>query len=209
MEGIRPENCAILAPTGRDISVISAALSDGVRTVPHKVIFDEARALLASRFAAFMLEPKARSDIQAYVVEALHLLANIERAAGTAGGRKTAEDYRRWASEYSNGKKFPKKGIAPSLVAMMIDIANLGFTGDPRIDWLRVKDALRKSQDVRLSRLAGHLDYLVAFGRGQFLASNLSNLWMETGTYVAARQAFDSGAPRKIAPAANLCESRL
>ena len=57
-KGIQPENCAILAATGKDVASITAALSGAARPVPHKVVFDEANALLASRFAAFMLEPK-------------------------------------------------------------------------------------------------------------------------------------------------------
>lgn len=190
--GVTPKSCAILAPTGRDVAVISAALSNGARPVPHKVIFDEARALLASRFAAFMLEPKDNAPIATFVIEALEFIANIERAAGTTGGRKAADDYRRWALEYSQGKQFPKKGIAPCLVSMIADLANAGFTGDPQIDWLRVKDAFRKCDDKRLAAIASHLDYLVAFGRGRFLSANLSDLWTATGTYAGARNAFDS-----------------
>lgn len=190
--GVRPENCAILAPTGKDVAMISAALSSGDRPVPHKIVFDEAPALLASRVAAYMLEPKDRLPVTAYVIEALELLAIVEQATGSAGGRKAAEDCRRWANDYARGKKFPKKGLAPCLVTVMAAIAAAGFTGDPRIDWLRIKECFQNCDDQRLSTLAGHLDYLVAFGRGRFLAANLATLWLEKGTYAGARDAFDS-----------------
>lgn len=154
-------------------------------------MFDEAKSLLASRFAAFMLEPKT-GPTTPYVIEGLELLANIERSAGTVGGRKAADTYRRWALDYSQGKAFPKKGIAPSLLAMIDELKKRGFTGDPRVDWLRVKDALRNCEDARLSNLASHLDYLVAFGRGRFLAANLSDLWVQNANYTSARQVFDA-----------------
>lgn len=190
--GSHPESCAILAATGRDVAVISSALSSGTRPVAHKVVFDEPRALLASRFAAFMLEPKPESAIVQHVIDSLEFLASIERAAGTVGGRKIADDCRKWAAEYRAGKVFPKNGIAASLSAMICALHAAGFTGDPKTDWLRVKAAFRGCTDKRISGIAGHLDYLVAFGRGRFLTANLSSCWMETGAYIGARIAFDT-----------------
>lgn len=190
--GSNPESCAILATTGRDVAIISSALSNGTRPVGHKVVFDEARALLASRFAAFMLEPKTESTIVQHVIDSLEFLANIERAAGTAGRRKIADDCRKWAEEYRAGKAFPKKGIASSLSGTILTLHAGGFTGDPKTDWLRVKAAFRGCADKRISDIAAHLDYLVAFGRGRFLTANLSSCWTETGTYAGAQIAFDT-----------------
>jgi DNA helicase-2/ATP-dependent DNA helicase PcrA len=190
--GVRPESCAILAPTGKDVAFITAALSGGARPVPHKVVFDEAEALLASRLAAYMLEPKTSKPMTQYVVEALELLANIGRAAGTVGGRKNAEAYRRWAADITDGKKIAKKSLPASLLAMMTGLAKIRFCGDPRIDWVTVKDAFRNSNDQRLTDIASQLDYLVAFGRGRFLAANLSELWASTSSYDGAVRAFDA-----------------
>jgi DNA helicase II / ATP-dependent DNA helicase PcrA len=190
--GARADSCVILAPSGRDVAAISAALSNGERPVPHKVVFDEARALLASRFAAYVLEPKLDPTARSHVIESLEFLVNIEQSAGTIGGRKNADDYRRWAADYANGKAFPKKGIASSLVAMISALKDGGYTGDPRVDWLRVKDAFRSSENKQLLAIAGHLDYLVAFGRGRFLAANLASIWRESGTYAGARSVFDA-----------------
>ena len=190
--GINPESCAILATTGPQVAEITAALSNGSRPVAHRVVFDEAQALLASRFAAFLLEPKRPEWIEFYVIEGLELLGNLERAAGTVGGRKAAEDYRRWAEEYKSGKKLPKKGLATAMRSVMMALQKTGYCGDPWVDWLRVKDVVRNSDDRRLAKIASHLDYLVAFGRGRFLASNLLGCWMQTATYAGARAAFDS-----------------
>jgi len=189
-KGIRPENCAILAATGKDVASITAALSNGARPVPHKVVFDEAKALLASRFAAFMLEPKQSMGPDMCV--ALELLANIERASATKGGRENAQKFRRWADEIAQGKKIPSKGLCGGLVALMTGLGAVKFSGDPRSDWLVVKDAFRNCSDARLKAVASQLDYLVAFGRGRFLAANLSELWMSAGSYRGATRAFDA-----------------
>lgn len=189
-KGIRPENCAILAATGKDVGSITSALSGGARPVPHKVLFDEAKALLASRFAAFMLEPKR--DMRTDLCAALELLANMERASGTKGGREHAQKFRRWVDEIGQGKKISSKGLCGSLGTLMAGLSTATFSGDPRADWLIVKDAIRSCSDARLAAVASQLDYLVAFGRGRFLAANLSELWMSTGTYSGATRAFDA-----------------
>jgi DNA helicase-2/ATP-dependent DNA helicase PcrA len=139
-----------------------------------------------------MLEPKSEATIVQHVIDSLEFVASIECAAGTVGGRKIANDCRKWAAEYRAGKVFPKKGIAASLSAMICALHAAGFTGDPKTDWLRVKAAFRGCTDKRISGIAGHLDYLVAFGRGRFLTANLSSCWMEAGTYIGARIAFDT-----------------
>jgi DNA helicase II / ATP-dependent DNA helicase PcrA len=188
-KGIRPENCAILAATGKDVASITSALSGGARPVSHRVVFDEAKALLASRFAAFMLEPKKsmRPDLCA----ALELLANMERASATKGGRENAQKFRCWADEIGHGKKISAKGLWGSLVALITGLSNVTYSGDPRADWLIVKDAFRSCSDARLAAVASQLDYLVAFGRGRFLAANLLELWVSTGSYSGATRAFD------------------
>jgi DNA helicase II / ATP-dependent DNA helicase PcrA len=49
---------AILTHSGSHAAKISAALNSEPKTVRHQLAFDEAAALLTTRFAAFLLEPK-------------------------------------------------------------------------------------------------------------------------------------------------------
>jgi DNA helicase II / ATP-dependent DNA helicase PcrA len=168
--GIKPESCAILATTGPQVAEITAALSNGDRPVPHKVVFDEAQALLASRFGAFLLEPHPQIQMKAHLIESLKLVADVERSAGTEAGRKLSDNCHRWASEYAGGKKLPNKGLPGSILSVIEVLRMSGFCGDPRVDWMLVKNALRNCDDKRLAKVAGYLDYLVAFGRGRFLA---------------------------------------
>lgn len=189
--GVRPESCAIIASNGREVAEITAALSNGAKAVPHRVIFDEATSLLASRFAAFTLEPKDAARAIQHVVDGLEFIAAIESAAGTGGGRKAAADCRRWANDYAQGKSIPARSLGAAMREMMLELHKRGFTGDPRVDWLQVKDAFRACPDKRITELASHLDYLVAFGRGRFLQAGLLDCWTRTGNYTGARAAFD------------------
>jgi DNA helicase-2/ATP-dependent DNA helicase PcrA len=190
--GKRPESVAILAPYGRDAARVSAALAAEPKPVAHKVVFDEAKALLASRFAAFLLEPKREAQRSADLCASLEYLAAVERAAGTKGGRTCSDRYRKWAADIALGKKPGKNTVTPALLKLLIDLSATNFTGDPRTDWLFVKSSIRDSGDKSLKALAGQLDYLVAFGRGRLLSANLAALWTGQGTYAGARSAFDS-----------------
>jgi DNA helicase-2/ATP-dependent DNA helicase PcrA len=189
--GVRPESCAILASTARDVAVISAALSAEPKPVTHKVIFDEVGALLASRFAAFLLEPKYPTDKAEHIAEALELLAAIERSAGTKKGRKTSARYQKWAQEVRQGQQ-PRAKVVKTLAHLIETLCSPCFQGDPVKDWLAVKMMIRDGGDAAIASMTGLLDYLVAFNRGRRIAANLSALWMELGTYAYARQALDA-----------------
>lgn len=55
--GKRGKRVAILLPSGAAAARLSAALNSAEKPLRHKLLFDEAEAMLAARFAAFFLEP--------------------------------------------------------------------------------------------------------------------------------------------------------
>lgn len=188
--GQPPDSCALLAPTGSSVARISAALSSGERPIPHKVLFDEAEALLASRLAAFLLEPKAVASHDADVAQCLELLAAVQRARGSKSALGQAANLLKWAEQAQQGKK--TKTIMVTTVDDLVAAARgLQLTGDPRKDWLLVKALLRASTHAGITAIAGHLDYLVAFNRGRRIAANLSAMWTSFGCYAKAREALD------------------
>ena len=189
--GSPPESCAFLAPFGTGAAKVSAALSAGAKPIPHKVVFDEAAALLASRFAAFLLEPKAPQNQAADVAQSLDLLADMERAKGTAKGRQDSAKFRIWAGQVRAGKP-PHTKVALAIDKLMLAAAGVVLTGVPEKDWLLVKSTLRASTDEAVCRVAGLLDYLVAFNRGKRIAASLAAMWTEHGCYLHARDALDS-----------------
>jgi DNA helicase-2/ATP-dependent DNA helicase PcrA len=126
------------------------------------------------------------------VVEGLELYASIAGATGTDGGIRLAGDCRRWGADYARGGAIHARSLGAAMRNTFQELHNGGFTGDPRTDWLRVKTTFRACRDARIRSLAKHLDYLVAFGRGQFLAAGLLECWTRAGNYTGARLAFDT-----------------
>lgn len=186
-----PESIAILVTSGREVAAITSALSKGPKVVPHHVLFDEALAILSSRFAAFLLEPKSSDKLDHHMVQGLELLANIEKARGTDTGAKAHARLLGWADKVRNGKQ-PKTNTVSGLLDLMTRLASLSWTGDPSKDWLTAKHLIRASSAPDVSRIANDLDYLVAFNRGRRIIGNLSQLWSELGCYENARIALDT-----------------
>ncbi len=185
----RSLNCAILATTSREVASISNALMNAAKPVPHRVVFDEALALLAARFAAYLLEPKS-FELSEFI-EVLTMLASMQRAGGTSTGIKNATKLRGWANSLADGRtlNWPK---IKSIQAMFAERQAVIFTGDPHKDWLTVKGILLRSSDADLRKIAGDLDYLVAFRRGQAITDQLASLWKDHGAYTNARKGLDA-----------------
>jgi DNA helicase II / ATP-dependent DNA helicase PcrA len=186
-----PESVAILAPIGAGVARISAALNGGAKPVRHKVLFDEAAALLSARLAAFLLEPKNESNQRADVSKCLEMLAAMRRVSGNKTALSEATTYLKWAAAISSGKTL-KSQLCHSVESLIVGARGTTLTGDPSADWLQIKRLLRASGQFEINRVADNLDYLIAFNRGKRIAANLSSMWMNEGAYVRAREALDS-----------------
>ncbi|MFN7967617.1 MAG: ATP-dependent helicase [Acidobacteriota bacterium] len=184
--GTWARSIAILVPSGPEAAKVSVALGAAEKPVRHKLLFDESEALLAARFAAFLLEPKTESDRLANLATALDLFADIKKASGSA----QASRYQAWAIAVRQGKT-SSAAFFRSLLDLMDHISAAGFSGDPARDWLAITRALRNSGQGELSKVAGHLDYLVAFKRGKRISANLAEAWRRDGQYTNARRALD------------------
>ena len=189
--GRASENCAILAPSGFSVAHITAALSSGSNPIPHKVLFDEAEVLLASRLAAFLLEPKTAASFDSDVAVGLELLASVRRAHGSRAAVQDAAKYLLWANQVRNGKQ-PRCKLVDDMQALMRSAGQLKLCGDPAKDWLVIKQVLRNVNDSSIARIAADLDLLVAFRRGKRIAANLSAMWSEFDSYANARQALEA-----------------
>jgi len=157
------------------------------KAVRHKLLFDEAEALLTARLAAFLLEPKAAVSLEMDVAACMEMLAVARRATGSA--KKPVETLLKQAASIRGGKPL-KINIAEALRATITSLRTEGFSGDPAADWLKVKRTLRASGQAELERAASHLDYLVAFRRGERISAALSAEWLRDGVYTNARAAL-------------------
>jgi DNA helicase-2/ATP-dependent DNA helicase PcrA len=152
--------------------VITAALSAGDKTIPHKARFDEAAVLLSARIAAFLLEPKSASSRAAEVIVAIELLALIPRASGSKIGIDKRRIYLLWANQLRQGKR-PKELIS-AVEKLISDAAGTQLTGGPATDWLSVKNLLKSSSDDAFKFITRILDCLVAFNPGKRISTNPS-----------------------------------
>jgi DNA helicase-2/ATP-dependent DNA helicase PcrA len=161
-------------------------MNAGSKPVRHKLLFDEAEAMLAARFAAFLLEPRTNGAPLADLVTALELLSDIKRASGV----NDAKRFREWAAKVAKGK-MPKAGLVTTLASLLQELETSAYTGDPAKDWIRVKQALSRTDAPDLWKVVRQLDYLIAFNRGKRISGNLSELWQRHGRYDGAREALD------------------
>jgi DNA helicase II / ATP-dependent DNA helicase PcrA len=186
------ETLAILVSNNRSALRMSNALN-GVephvgKAVRHKLLFDEAEALLSARLAAFLLEPKDHSRRELDVGLCIELIAAARRATGQG---KTAVDKLLEQAAKTRAGKTLNVNIVKALRAVIAQLHDTGFTGDPARDWLAVKHALRATGQAELLRVAAQLEFLVAFRRGHRISAGLSSEWLRDGAYTRAREALD------------------
>lgn len=158
------------------------------KVVKHKLLFDEAEALLTARFAAFLLEPKLPADLEKNLAAAMELLAAAKRSTGN--GKVAVQTLLAQAAKIRAGKAL-NINIAKALRSTINRLHAEGFTGNPSTDWLAVKYCLRISGQAELVHAAQQLDYLVAFHRGKHISAALASDWQENGAYSNARAALD------------------
>lgn len=158
------------------------------KPVRHKLLFDEAEAMLSARFAAFLLEPSSEAGVEADVATCMELLASAKSATGT--GKPGVAKLREQALKIRSGNAL-NLNIANALRQVIGQLRANGFTGDPAADWLMVKHCLRASGQAELVRAASQLDFLVAFQRGHRISAGLSAEWLRDGAYTRARLALD------------------
>jgi DNA helicase-2/ATP-dependent DNA helicase PcrA len=178
---------AILVPSASEAAKVSASLNAG-KPVAHKLMFDEDEARLAARFAAYLLEPREDMAEENQVAEALSLLCDLKKAAGST---TAASQLLGWAAKCKAGKS-SNAGLVKALRVLLGILKTKAFSGDPARDWTFVKKTLRASGEAMFTGVAQHLDYLVAFNRGKRISANLSVSWETTGSYLRAREALDT-----------------
>ncbi len=186
------ETIAVLVPNNRSALKMSNALnalgSNEGKTVKHKLLFDEAQALLSARLAAFLLEPKAPANTESDLATCLELIAAAKRSTGK--GHTVVAKLFEQAGKIRSGKALTVN-IAKAIRALFVHLRSYGFSGDPSKDWISVKQALRNSGQAELESVASQLDFLVAFQRGSRISASLAAEWLRDGAYTNARAALD------------------
>lgn len=188
--GQRPESIAVIASYTSGVAIICAALQLD-KPIPHQVVFDEAFALLSSRAVAFLLEPKLAARHAEDVATLLDIAGAAFRAKGSKGALVLSSKCSDYATRCRDGV-IPKVKIAKAASDLVASARNRILTGDPRKDWVSVRQDLKTLGENSFGLMASSLNYMVAFARGHLISESLSSLWMEHGAYVHARDALDT-----------------
>lgn len=189
------ENLALLATWGRGVNIISRALTgDGTnKSIPHRVTIDEASVLLSSRMVAFLLEPRPVESAELIdLADALDLAAAVFRARGGNGNLSQAQRLAVNATQSRAGIEPRASGIAAKLLGALRTLRVHNFSGEPKRDWIEARRILREAGANPLESIAKDAEQLVAFQRGQRIASSLTDLWQSQGNYRNARTALDA-----------------
>lgn len=181
---------ALIASYGKGVGIISSALQREP-PVRHQVLFDEAFTLLASRVAAFVLEPKNPEMHAENIAILLELVGEAYRAKGNKSDldqwRKCVEYAKRCRSGY-----IPTFKIVAAADTLITTAETRRHKGDSKQDWLNVKQALQHVGHKSFADMASSLNYLDAFAKGKRLRDGLAEIWMQYGSYVGAREVLDS-----------------
>lgn len=188
------ENLALLATWGRGVNIISRALTGDVtnKSIPHRVMIDEASVLLSSRMVAFLLEPRPVESAELIdLADALDLAAAVFRARGGNGNLSQAQRLAVNATQSRAGIAPRASGVAAKLLGALRTLRVHNFSGEPKRDWIEARRILREAGANPLESIAKDAEQLVAFQRGQRIASSLTDLWQSQGNYRNARTALD------------------
>ncbi len=189
------ENLALLATWGRGVNIISRALTgDGTnKSIPHRVMIDEASVLLSSRMVSFLLEPRPAESAELIdLADALDLAAAVFRARGGNGNLSQAQRLAVNATQSRAGIAPRASGVAAKLLGALRTLRVHNFSGEPKRDWIEARRILREAGANPLESIAKDAEQLVAFQRGQRIASSLTDLWQSQGNYRNARTALDA-----------------
>jgi len=189
------ENLALLATWGRGVNIISRALTgDGTnKSIPHRVMIDDASVLLSSRMVSFLLEPRPAESAELIdLADALDLAAAVFRARGGNGNLSQAQRLAVNATQSRAGRAPRANGVAAKLLGALRTLRLHNFSGEPKRDWIEARRILREAGANPLESIAKDAEQLVAFQRGQRIASSLTDLWQSQGNYRNARTALDA-----------------
>ena len=189
-----PENIAILASTNRGVTTVVNALrgNDDQDTIPHKILFDETKALLSSRLIAFLLELKHQDNVHTDKAIFLELLSDIFQSKGTLTGQKKADSWMGYAGSLRETGKCRNVPIIKLIDKILSILIEHKFEGNPRKDWMFIRKLLRSEGNVDLKEVDTAVEYLMAFNRGKAISSGLAAGWQRNGNYTAARDVVDS-----------------
>jgi DNA helicase-2/ATP-dependent DNA helicase PcrA len=191
--GTPPHNIAFLTSWGKGVTIISNALRGNgeKKTIPHRVIFDEAIALLSSRVVAFLMEPKQKSNKSSDLATILDLLIEIENAKGNVTALKNAKQWQGYSEKIKRKEKYRAVKLTKAIINIFETLDGNFMQGNPKKDWLSVRRLLWDSNVKALQAVNSSVQYLMAFNRGKRISQGLAEAWKENTQYLKCREIIE------------------
>jgi DNA helicase II / ATP-dependent DNA helicase PcrA len=126
------------------------------------------------------------------LANALDLAAAVFRARGGNGNLAQAQRLALSAAQSRTGTTPRANSVAAKLLDALHTLRTHALSGDPKRDWLEARRILREAGANPLEDISRDAEQLVAFQRGQRIASSLADLWQTQGSYARARIVLDA-----------------
>ncbi len=163
--------------------------SDNLAPVSHDIAFDtEGPSLAASLIAGLLEFELEQSIVKLRLLNDLH--AHIR---GRKGDKITALDlqFSKTLKAFLESGKISGRNKKLALVLgeceriLSIRLTMI-LTGDPALDWLKIRELLLQSESDIISQIGEDAKYLRFFHKGAMLRSSLNEIWKASGSYKGA-----------------------
>ena len=187
--GKKDWSLAILVPTKK----LMRTVSDNFRGDPeiyHTAAIDMEGAILSAEIIALLMQPSVMGKTRD---EFIALVQSYYRGKG--GGAPSNTDlgeadsigkaYERIFDAETKKSKIPSTKLAETLKSFNA-ITQFKLSGNPKDDWIRVRNSLAESKCIRLKQIAEEAKNIRLLERGTQLRDALSANWREYGSYTDA-----------------------
>ncbi len=190
-KGIHNPCVAVLTKSNRHVAQLSAILQDThvykkreIKPIPHDVVWDANLSASSAEIVGSILEWRTEFDART-VSDTLACLSRYFRLKNAEQHSKVASKLTRQFAEASEAVIM---GRLPRIQAArnMVEIASNGieYRGDPVSDWRSARDILRVHKVINDVFRSASMVRL--FQATDVLSKALSELWLESGSYIEA-----------------------
>lgn len=197
-EGKKDWSIAILVKTNKMVRTISNGL-DSIQTFKttklepftHSVLIDENAVVLSGRIIAFLMQPKQQEGNKGFF-KTIDLFIDIYNSKITQQNTATVIRLMKAKKQIEEGKSSSIK-LIQEIERIRMAVQEEGYlSGDPFLDWLKVRKELELSQNTDVAKIAKTAKQMRYLRRGTQITDVLSRDWRTNGCYLNALSDFDN-----------------
>lgn len=197
-EGKKDWSIAILVRTNQMVRTISNGL-DSTQTFKttklepftHSVLIDENAVVLSGRIIASLMQPKQQDENKDFL-RTIDLFIDIFNSKITQQNTAMVIRLMKAKKQIEDGKGSSIKLILEIERIRKAVQAEGYLSGDPFLDWLKVRKELELSQNTEVAKIAKTAKQMRYLRRGTQITDVLSRDWRANGCYLNALSDFDN-----------------